>query len=400
MSLIYFFLSDNAQDLFLSNYSKFSFKICYLFFLKQNRTEFENFIKDFKKRIRPLYLEMEDFNNFVHTKTDEFSLEQNLLHFVSISIKEKPLEQKFLKKIIEYFKLIIEKNDKIQKTKLKRTEGKKKRKTEVEPLIIDVTNLEGLLGYYSYFLSLKYQINQKKRNVKIIQWNTSGNQYFELPNIFLDSTSQIILDLISNGFSTIQELREEYSHLKGHENRVSQPFISKYLSLLAKNQLIEEDWVDGRKQFYPTSKGYIHRIPSINKYIKKIGQVNEKELNKTLVPTSQLVKDLINLLPKPSEKKTEKTKIFNELFRRSDLTEKDIERIISHFGVQMDKKIYQLLKIGKKIHPTSAKILTYLAQYYYKKNDTKKAFSLCQKAIQFDTNHSEAWELLQKLVID
>ncbi|MHA1248656.1 MAG: tetratricopeptide repeat protein [Candidatus Helarchaeota archaeon] len=394
MCLIYFFTDKSNDKWLINDFIRFSFKKCFIFYYHENATKLYNSIEELKKKIKPQTPKIVDIDDIfnknnntlninnlrkIFQNNEDFPFKLFLVKLDNVN-KDKNLRTSLLdniKLIIETFIEVYEKNNTIDKK-----------------LIFDITNCSSINANLIHFLIIKYILEYNIENLEIISWDIYSNQIFEIPVKFIDSTTQIILDLIASGISTIKELQEIYTQIKGLNKIVSQPFISKYISKLLKLGLISEEWIEGLKNFYLTESGklYIHSNLIREKYSKLI---SKKIIDSDQISTNELVQKLI-ISYKNNEIETTNN-LFKEILKRQDIKKEEILLIAKKLKDFEQEKIKALLKKGLNIYKNSPEIMTKLAEIYYNEKNIQEAFSLCKKAIELKADYPEAWELLGKL---
>ncbi|MHA1266984.1 MAG: tetratricopeptide repeat protein [Candidatus Helarchaeota archaeon] len=350
-------------------------------------------MEKFKKQIFPQEISISEIdallfpNNIVQNKkpTDpKINFQQQPFSIYYKIIEDTSDAPNFSRTLIDYFKFLLEyaKDHKDPFSKINLNEA----------ITIDLTNCPEPLFAVLYFIALKNYDPSKFQDFDVICW--TQDIPFSLPIQFLDSTSQLFLDLISTGNSTIKELQHAYSNNKNLDKIVSQPFISKYISQLLKLHLIQEEWIEGLKHFYLSPYGAIHTSSTLQ---LKISKKFSKKPTATLdtYSTSDLIQKLI--VSYRSKDMQMVDLYLDELLLRPDLSEKDFLTIFNKLAGYHHPKLKTLLEKGIKLIPSSSSLHSKLAQYYFDENNFPLAFQLCKHAIQLDPNSPLAWELLGKL---
>ncbi|MHA1131970.1 MAG: tetratricopeptide repeat protein [Candidatus Helarchaeota archaeon] len=394
MILIYVFSGENAEKFFNIDYIQFHFKICYLLYFKQDHSKFERFLDDLKKRIKPQEVNVFGIDDIL-IQNNEFIINEPKSNYqqstFSIYYKEieKPSDNyKLNGTLIDYFKFLIE--------YAKNNEDPIFRINLNEAITIDLSNCPQPLFSILYYIALKYYEESEFQNFNVIYWDKAMNTPYFLPIQFLDATSQIFLDLIAEGNSTIKELQQSYSQNKNLDKIVSQPFVSKYISQLLKQNFIKEEWLEGLKHFYLSEHGSIHASSTLNLRLTK--KSIEERLQYQIYSTPDLIQKLIvSFLNKDEEMVNTH---LDELLFRDDLSTTNILTIINKLKGYHSEKLKALLEKGLKLDSSSSELLSKLAQYYFEENDYSKAFKLCKQAIKVDPDSPLAWELLGKLTLD
>lgn len=412
MILIYIYTDGDSDKWIVNDYINFSFKKCFLFYIEKEEKSLNNFLKEIQNKLKPTKIKIEEFgsnsnsqyilskkiplyinssNEINDSEKSDFSKMQEIAFSIYINkVEFFPQNINSSNSIINKFKLLLDNLSELSKS------DKNFDKNEAK-LIIDLTNCSLELYSLLYYLILKYKMDEKFDNLELILWDKLSNKPRTIPLFFLDSTSQLFLDLIASGTSTIKDLQEKYSKLKKTDKIVSQPFVSKYISNLIKLSLIKEDWIEGFKHFYLTSNGHIHYSPSLKnlKYEKESIIFESSKFNE--IQTSELIQKLI--ISYYNKKIELVEQIFEELLNRNDLNQKDIQVLTERLKDFNDERLVKFFKNFLNVYPNSVEILTVLANYYFKANEFEKAFEFCQKAIKNDPNYSPVWEILGKLTL-
>ncbi len=398
MTLIYFFTEKSESNWLINDYIRLSFKNCLVFYYSENLTHVTKFISELKNKIKPQNPKIIDIDKLVEkdkkvnakeivlTNFQEFLKKSDeTLFTIYLKQVELPTKHKTIgSSLLNFIKIILESFVLLYEPKIK----------EKRKIIVDLTNCSLLNSNLIYFLLLKYISEYNIKTIDVIIWDESLNQMNELPTNFLDSTSQLFLDLIASGVSTMKDLQEKYTKVKELNKMVSQPLVSKYISRLLKNNLVSEDWIEGFKNLYLSDKGYLHIHSDIER--DKYKELLSEEISDlSEVSTVDLTQKLI--LSYRNNEIEIVNKIFQELLTRNDI-EKDqfllMSKRLEDFNVN---KIKVLLESGLNLHKDSAELMTSLANIHLKEGNTKKAFSLCKEAVKIDPDYPEAWELLGKL---
>jgi len=396
MYCIYFFLGEKASKWIINDYIHFSFNKCFIFYLEKEKLKISQFLSDFKKDVKPLEFDIEDLDDFIiNLNLDDIIREidgeikgKSNFKFYLKEIKNLNFKSFSKESLIYKIKILLEKFSIID-------EILKSRKKTHKKFIFDLTNLSGFLSFEFYYILLKYRLDNNLSNLEIIVWGDKTNTFQNVPNFFLDQTSQILLDLIASDSSTIKELQQKYSEIKNLEKVVTQPFISKYISKLIKKRLIDEDWIEGFKHFYITDFGNLHYKPDIENYIQ-LKLKKQNDLDSKEITTSNLVQNLIIANNNKNYLKTKE--LFKEVLERNDLKEEEIILLIDRFKKGFEEYITKILDKAIKKYPESPEILTLHAKILYKKGETQNLLELCQKIIKLNPNFTEAWDLIGKLV--
>lgn len=398
MLLIYVYKGNNADKLFNIDYIRFHFKICYIIYFKQDKDRFNKFLSELLDKIGPEeinILKMNDLflNNEISLKDsinnkpkDEFKQTILSIYYKEIAVPPHLLNVK--ENLIDYFKFLLEyiktNKDPIYDIKLN------------DSVIIDLSNCPQPLFSILYFLILKNLIETEIKNYNVICWDESLNNPFMLPIQFLDTISQMILDLIAEENSTIKELQQIYSENRNLDKIVSQPFISKYISQLLKQNLIKEEWFEGIKHFYLSEYGYLHIRSSLQQIISQ--KSIEKRIQYKIYSTSDLIQKLVMSHLNKDEKMV--ITYLQELLVRDNLTLMNIFAIMDKLKGYHHEKLKELLEKGLKLDPSSSKLLILLANYHFEEKNYPMAFNFCKEAIKNDPNSPLAWELLGKLSLN
>jgi len=214
----------------------------------------------------------------------------------------------------------------------------------------------------------------------LIIWQAQDlNTPFKVPTLFLDNTSQLILDLIGENEDTIKKLKRKYVQIKKIDN-ISQPFISKYISNLLKEGLISESWKDGIKHFELTDFGLL--------------LVNPPESHLEIQSISKLPSSILLRMFEKSKDEIKKSRLFDELLKR-DLSEAQyIDLLKKNLSFDKKEKIFNL--ISQKL-TDSIELNVLYTHFLYSMGKKEEALAVSQKIIEKKPKESRIWKLIGKM---
>ncbi|WP_457557922.1 hypothetical protein [Candidatus Harpocratesius sp.] len=379
MDLIIFYLEKYKKGLFAKNYIYFQYKQCHIFTVHRFLDEINSELQEFNRKSK--------FNVLIFNKNskkeniDRKQIKNPEIIFTIHSVIFQP-DLSLINDIKNILDKYLEINSK-----------KKLNPQEISQIIVDFSNMPLTVGYDYYFLFLKY-IHVDNLDIKIITWKPNSKKPYSFSVDFLDPAGQIILDLISTGYHTIQSLQIGYSKYKNLNKEVSQPFISKNISNLIKKNLIEETWINGLKNFTITSNGQL--LVHSESFIKN--QIQDEKFFKFFneVSTDELINNAI--ISYKNGNFGQYQTILEKLAERKDLSESNLLKLIKEIN---DFKNEDLMVFLEKIMPLFIKsdtLLMKLVQFYISQNKNEKIMPILKKVMQINPENLEAWKLLGKKI--
>ncbi len=238
-----------------------------------------------------------------------------------------------------------------------------------DKILVDITNVPHILALFVFYHIIS--LSEKGFNINVIFHDAREDLY--LPTRLLDNASQTVLDIIADGFSTISQIRTEYSNRKS-TSLVSQPFISKIISQLQKNKLVNVSWESGLKHITLTKLGKFLTNSSLF--------ISKKNL-------------LIDFIIKNYD--SDMIDEYLEKLFSMDLKETDFIKLLDS---NISKKIkYEIFKLALSKFPQSIEIQIRYAEHLYLDNKLDEAYKICSKIIEINPDESRAYELLGKISI-